>query len=233
MENLSMIENYSEQSNEFFKVDYKGQLLKDNIRFQTFKKEQQKKYGSNAKLYYSKNEEVYFYAPSKNNSSILFEASRKCPLNGYNICYFCSSHAYTNCCSKNNFYRLFFEHGLTFIDNVDVKLEKHKVTYKQLYPKFFIPLYTYIYLIGIISFNLFHGLRYNGKNKERNFYFQENCSGGCSIVLNFFYGIILYLIFFIHTIYFKLLILISSIFFKKRPFRYYIGIIGFGVDQFQ
>ena len=233
MENISIIENYSDKSNDVFKVDYKGQLLKDNIKFQTFKKEQQKKYGSNAKLYYCKEEEVYFYASSKNNSSILFEASAKCPICGYNICYFCSSSASTNCCIKNNIYRLFFEHGLAFIDDIDVILEKHHVTYYQLYPKFFIPLYTYICLIGTLSFNLFHGLYYNGENKERTYYFQENCSGGCSIALNFFYGLILYFIFFIHIIYFKLLILISSIFCKKRPFRYYIGIIGFGVDQFQ
>ena len=233
MENNSIIENYSEQSNDTFKIDYKGQLLKDNKKFQIFKKEQQKKYGSNAKLYHCKNEEVYFYASSKNNSSILFEATVKCPLCGSYVCYFCSNSFSTNCCIKNNIYRLFFEHGLAFIDSIDVILKKHDVTYDQLYPKFFIPLYTYIYLIGTLSFNLFHGLYYDGENNERTYYFQENCSVMSSIVLNFFYAIILYLILFIHTIYFKLLILISSILIKKRPFRYYIGIIGFGVDQFQ
>ena len=147
MENLTLAENYSEQSNDIFKVDYKGQLTKDNLRFKTFKKEQQKKYGNNAKLYYCKKDEVYFYASSKNNSSILFEASERCPLCLNNICYFCSNYS-SNCCIKYNIYRLFFEYGLTFIDSIDALLEKHDVTYNQLYPKFFIPFYTYIYLIG-------------------------------------------------------------------------------------
>ena len=37
MENLNVIENLSHESNDIFKLDYKGQLLKDNVKFKTFK----------------------------------------------------------------------------------------------------------------------------------------------------------------------------------------------------
>ena len=234
MENLNVIENISVESNDIFKLDYKGQLLKDNIKFKAFKNEKKKKYGSNAKLYYCKNENAYFYARTINNSFFSFDGA-ECPSCKDYICYFCSksSNDDLDCCPTGSMYTLLFKKGLTFTDNIDNIYSGHDVTYYQLIPKFFIPFYSFIYLVGIISFILFHGLEFPGEDKGRHFYFKENCQSFTSIILNALVGLVLYLIFFIHTIYFKLLILISSIPFKKKPFRYYIGIIGFGVDQFQ
>jgi len=234
MENLSIIDNISAGSNDIFKLDYKGQLIKDNKKFKTFKKEKIKKYGSNAKLYFCKDENLYFYAPTKNNNFFSFDDA-ECPSCGINICYFCSKNSGPDliCCPIGSMYDLLFHKGLTFTDNTDNVYEAHDVTYYQLIPRFFIPFYSFIYLVGIISFKLFHGLRKNDMSEDEYYYFKENWQSFTSIILNALLGLVLYLIFFIHTIYFKLLILISSIFFKNKPFRYYLGIIGCGVDQFQ
>ena len=68
MENLCIAEDISSESNDIFKLEYKGQLIKDNVKFKAFKKEKIKKYGSNAKLYHCKNENLYFYVPTKKNN---------------------------------------------------------------------------------------------------------------------------------------------------------------------
>jgi len=234
MENLCIAEDISSESNDIFKLEYKGQLIKDNAKFKAFKKEKIKKYGSNAKLYHCKNENLYFYVPTKKNNFFSFDAV-ECPSCKENICYFCSKDSTVdlNCCPIGSMYDLLFHKGLTFTDDKENVYEGHDVTYYQLIPKFFIPFYSFIYLVGIISFKLFHGLRKNDESKEGYYYFKENCQGLTSILFNALLGLALYITFFIHTIYFKLLILISSIFFKNKPFRYYLGIIGFGVDQFQ
>ena len=234
MENLCATENISAESKDIFKLDYKGQLLKENSKFQSFKNEKLKKYGSNAKLYHCQNENSYFYAPTINNCYFSFDGA-KCPSCGNYICYFCSKDSgfNLNCCPLGRMYDLLFKQGFTFTEDTNNKFGGNEVSYYQLIPKFFIPFYTFIYLVGIISYNLFYGLEFYGEDKGRSFYFQENCQCSTSIILNAFVGLLLYIIFFIHTIYFKLLLLICSIFCKNKPFRYYLGIIGFGVNQFQ
>ena len=50
-----------------FKLDYEGQSLKDNIKFELWKTKMLNKYGNNAKLYKCKIDNIYFYSSIKNN----------------------------------------------------------------------------------------------------------------------------------------------------------------------
>ena len=46
---------------DIFKSDYKYQKLNNNIKFKKWKKEMLKKYGIEAKLFYCKKDNIYFY----------------------------------------------------------------------------------------------------------------------------------------------------------------------------
>ena len=234
------IENQLIKSNEIFQLDYKGQSLKNNKKFEEWQKEQLARYGSNAKLYKCIQDNGYFYSPTKNNKYFSFDAKR-CPSCNKQICYFCSKISYADneddsrrvlseCCPTSNMYYLLFHKTKRFLyNNENYYLS---VKYENTYKKFFIPLFSFIYLVGIISFCLFHGLMYKYNIPEEQ-YFKEDCPSITSIILNALVGLILSLIFFIHTIYFKLLLLISSVCSKKNPLNYYLGIINFGLNQFR
>ena len=227
-------------SNEIFILDYKGQLLKNNKKFDSWKKEQLKKYGSNAKLYKCKQDNGYFYSPTKNNKYFSFDA-KECPLCKKQICYFCSRTTtvrneedyyrdLSHCCPTGNIYYLLFHKTNRFL-NKNITNHNLEYTYKETIKRFFIPLYSFIYLVGTISFCFFHGLRFKNEIPDEQ-YFKEDCPSFTSIFLNAGVGLILYLIFFIYIIYFKLLLLITSIFCKKYPLNYYLGILNFGITQF-
>ena len=229
MENPLTQDQLSLESPDFFKAEYQGQLIKENVKFNLFKKAQLTKYGNNAKLFYCKHDGVYFYAPSKNNSSFIFESERECPVCTKKICYFCSEvpDQYWKCCQKDHVYKLFFDYSFVYINNE--RLDNPDVMdYNDLYPLFFIPLYTYANFVAAIIFCLFYGTIYKKEKKDREYYFQENYKGLIGVIL---YGVTcfpLYIVYFVFTIYIKILILISSLIFKKYPFKYYLGIISFG-----
>ena len=103
--------------------------------------------------------------------------------------------------------------------------------YNTTFKKFFIPIYSFIFFVGTISFCLFHSLDYKNNIREEP-YFSERCGIILSIILNAGAGLLLSLIYFIHTIYFKLLLIISTVFGKKNPLNYYLGILNFGMAQF-
>ena len=235
MENEEQIIKLSE----IFRSDYEGQLLKNNKKFEEWKKEQLTKYGSNAKLYKCKNDNGYFYSPTENNKYFSFD-TKKCPSCHTPICYFCSRivtvdndddfrRSLSHCCPTSNIYYLLFHKTKRFLNSHN---HHYEVSYDKTFKKFFIPIYSFIYLVGIISFCLFHGLIYKNNNAEEQ-YFKEDCLYITSIIINALVGLILFLIFFIYTIYFKLLLLISSVFCKKYPLNYYLGIINFGMSQFR
>ena len=67
MENESKIEDQEGllHANDYFKLDFPGQNLKGNKLYEDFKKRKLKELGNDAKLFYCKRENLYFYK-SKN-----------------------------------------------------------------------------------------------------------------------------------------------------------------------
>ena len=92
----------------FFEVEYEGQTLKDNIKFESWKKKILKKYGEKAKLYQCKYDNIYYYDTNKNNDKISFNGIQ-CPLCKRFICYFCSKESEYKlvCCMKGKLLLVF------------------------------------------------------------------------------------------------------------------------------
>ena len=59
----NLIDNNSKYSENIFKLDYKGQSLKSNSFFNTWKNKMLLKYGRDAKLFKCKSENLFFYVP--------------------------------------------------------------------------------------------------------------------------------------------------------------------------
>ena len=105
------MENYSKEkeiyednliSNEnMFKIEYKGQNLKNNQKFLNWKNMIFEKYKESAKLFYCDKDKIFFYTYWDSYQSFFF---RVCPICGKNICYFCGQYEY-KCCFKRKIYR--------------------------------------------------------------------------------------------------------------------------------
>ena len=228
-------DNQNIKKNDFFRLDYEGQLIKNSKKFDEWKKEQLSKYGSNAKLYKCNSDNGYFYSPIENSKYFSFDA-KQCPSCNQQICYFCSrvtninneddSHnKLSECCQTSNIYYLLFHKAKRFLTELDDDDIIQKIGYEQSVIKFYFPLYSFIYLVGIIFFCLFQGLIYKNNTFEEQ-YFKDDCASSTSIFINTMVGFLLSLIFFIYSIYFKLILILASVFFNKYPLKYYLGIIN-------
>ena len=206
-------------SEQYFKLDYGGQSLKTNTKFQSWKKKMINIYGNRAKLFKCKNDNIYFYTLDDSQKRGL------CPLCKNDICYFCSDKDYY-CCIRSITYQIITEDGFTFINNKDEK------QYSFIFRRFLFPIYTFCYLTAILSKNLFHIVKIETKKKRENncFFDDESCACITSIILNAGVALILSLIFLLHDIYFKLLLILFSIFCKNYPLYFYLGIIKKGID---
>ena len=230
---VNIAENNEINTENIFKLDFKGQSLKLNKKFEAWKEKMWLKNGKNAILYNCKKDNLYFYGAFSYDGS-------ECPSCNGHICYFCkrSTNIDLDCCSIGRAYRTLSYDALYFIKEND---ENYYYEYGNNYDfwyvfsKFLLPLYTSIYLAGIISNNLYHSLFYpREKDKKRTYYFREDSKATCiNIIINAFIALILSLIFSIHVIYFKVLLLLFSIFPKNYPIKYYLGILKMGMEQFR
>ena len=216
-ENIS--NNYEVNSDTFFELDYEGQSLETNSKFQSWNKKMLNALGEKANLYKCKYDNIYFY------SSKEYKRKAQCPLCKEQICYYCSINGY-KCCSKGNIYRIIFEDGSYFINSDNNK------DYFFIFIRFLLPIYTFCYLSGILSQNLYYlAKRENKKKKRYDYYYDDsNCACTTSMILNAGVALVLSFIFLPHDICFKILLLIFSIFCKMYPLNCYLGIIKNGID---
>ena len=230
---VNIAQNNEIKSENIFKLDFKGQSLKTNKKFVSWKEKMQIKYGKNAKLYYCKEDNLYFYG------TFSYEGS-ECPSCKNHICYFClrGTNICLDCCPLGRAYRILSYDALFFIKendkNYDYNYGDH-YSFCDVFYKFLLPLYTSIYLEGIISANFYHKLFYpEEKDKDRYYYFlEDSIATWINIIINILIALILSLIFGIHVIYFKVLLLVFSIFPKHYPIKYYLGILKMGMEQFR
>jgi len=230
---VNISENNEINTENIFKLDFKGQSLKSNKKFEAWKEKMRLKISKNAILYNCKEDNLYFYGTFSYDGS-------ECPSCKGHICYFCkrSTNIDLDCCPLGRAYRTLSYDALYFIKENE---ENYYYSYGEHYDfwyvfsKFLLPLYTSIYLAGIISNNLYHSQFYpREKDKKRTYYFREDSQATfINIIINALIALILSLIFFIHVIYFKVLILVFSIFPKNYPIKYYLGILKMGMEQFR
>ena len=204
----NIVNNLDANSENFFKLDYGGQSLKANNQFQSWKNKMENIYGNKAKLFKCKKDNAYFYSLDD------YKVRGQCPLCKKYICYFCSNMDYY-CCAKSNIYQIIYVDGFTFINNKDEKDE-----YCFIFIRFLFPIYTFCYLSAILSKNLFHIIKIETKKVRANdcFFDDESCACMTSIFLNAGVALILSLIFLLHDIYFKILLLLFSLFLKITLF---------------
>ena len=214
----------------FFEVEYEGQTLKDNLKFESWKKKMLKKYGEKAKLYQCKYDNIYYYDTNENNDKISFNGI-KCPLCKRPICYFCSKESDFNlmCCMKGKLYYWFFHDGFIYIDKEYRNIYKDEDFYNIL-KYFLIPCVTFFFMIGTIAKDLYHGLQKTYKPLD-NYYFNDDNFSIFIVIVNVLIDIFLNISFFVQHLYFKIFLLFISIFFKNYPLKYYFGLIKGGWED--
>ena len=204
-----------------FKLDYEGQSLKDNTKFELWKTKMLSKYGNNAKLYKCKIDNLYFYCSIKNNYGM------GCPSCQNLICYFCSNNTNSRliCCITGRFYYILFHDGFIYINS---EIDKD---FYFVFKRFLFPIYTFFYFIGIISKNLYHTLKRTKSDYLYNYYFKDDDASWAKVFLNGLIALVLSFIFILHDIYFKIFLLFISLFFKFYPIKFYLGIIKKVMDE--
>ena len=223
---ITLVENDPKNTENIFKLDYEGQKLKSCTKFNAWQKRMLKKYGNNAKLFYCKFDNLYFYSSDKDNITSC------CPLCEAIICYFCkrNSSFYSDCCPIGRIYKLLFEDGFYFInDNNDNDNDEENDKFFFTFKRFIFPIYTFFYLYGIISKNLYYCLK--RADEKYTYYFRDNNISWILVMINGLVALVFSFIFLLHDIYAKIFLLFISIFFKNYPIKYYLGIIHIGMKE--
>ena len=244
--NLDFKEFFSNNNvNNYFKIDYLGQRVKGNKNFDKFQKQQLIKHGTDAYLFKCKYCNICFYISNQNCKTFPFYF-KECPLCNKNICYFCSITLINddedngNCCVIRKLYYLFFHYGFSYFNGIDAVDEDSQKDF------YFVLILSLIPLLGLFIFlALFGGFFYFGlglgdKKRRDDFnnmadkktygdYLSRFYSQNLIITIYVATYIFLTICYYIYDFYFKMLLLIVSIFFKFYPYKYYIGIIVFGI----
>ena len=206
-----------------FYFDYKGQSLDNNVKFKDWQNKMVQKYGKNVKLYKCLDDNIYFYGIYKDNAAGDFKYygsfQSTCPVCNHILCGFCFKYT-EDCCLTDKICFILFYLGLTII-----KRENQSYTFYLIL--FFSPMCTLFLFIGIIAKYFFHNVkRPNGRH-----YTEDDDIGCIKICINGLTAILLTFIFAIHDYYFKIFILLISIFSKFYPLKYYLGIIKGGLSS--
>ena len=233
--NCLIIEEDNDEQNlkSCYKLDYKGQSI-NSEEFKKWKKDMLEKYGKDAKLFKCKDDNILFYITNKECKSIP-KYKYDCPFCKKSICYFCSK--LTNkedncgrCCIKIRIINL-------FTDSAYIFFKGGYDDYKYMRFLLLIPLFNLLYLINMISINLFYGLYDKTKEKKesgstdtyehRIGYLDENknCLFILIIILNALCAIMLGICFTLLFSYFVSFIFLISIIFKEYPSKYIVGIL--------
>ena len=238
-ENIERLnENNKLNSQNIFKLDYKGQSLKGNIKFEEWKKEMLNIYGNDAKLFKCKRDYIYFYCSNQDCKTLPFYES-VCPICHYRICYFCSKcskYDYTHgeCCIIRRIYCMIFQDGFTYINGS----ADEEYNFKENII-FLCPIIGFMYFAALFSIAFFYKLKVKDKNVNEEYYGiyedeikdSENnfCKFETIVGLNIGLTFVLSFTFLILDIYFKILFILISLIFKGYPFKFYFGILYEGL----
>ena len=216
----NIVNNLDINTENFFKLYFGGQSLKTNTKFQSWKKKMINIYGNKAILFKCKRDNAYFFTLDDS------EKRGKCPLCTNSVCYFFSDTGYF-CCLESSIYQIIIEGGYTFIN------DKNEEDYSFIFIRFLFPIYTFCYLTGILSKYLFHLVKIKKRRKIRinDCYFDDrNCACMTSIILNAGIALLFSLIYLLHDMYFKFILILFSFFCKNYPLYFYLGILKKGID---
>ena len=224
-----------------FKTDYKNQKLEDNINFQKFKQTMLSKNDNKGRIFYCKNEDIYFYY----NDSKYPYYHGICPSCNRQICYFCKkvkNSKYDLCCNKKRIHYIFSVDAYIFI-----KYPKDGANYQFKENLLFaiIPLVNLIYFaagIHIPIYKLDTKIKYkyclkvgDDYNYDNDYYNLEQYTMGGKdhlpsfiliVIMDVSATIILSIPYLFLDIAFTILIFLISIPFKFYPVKYIYG-IGF------
>ena len=218
--------------NLYFKLDFPEQKLKGNRKFEEFKNRKLKEYGKDAKLFFCKNDNIYFYVHIDNCKIFPF-FYEQCPLCESYICYFCGRNTdYAidqiknegNCCIKLRLYYLLFYFGL----------ESSKDNFVGVSIVLFFPLICFCFYTSFFIYSFFLGLLLTNKklpdivklydSRYLDYYSDGACRSLITIIA-FLTEFFLLISFTLYDIYFKIILIIISFFTNFRPYKYFVGII--------
>ena len=136
-----------------------------------------------------------------------------------------------NCCLKRKLYYLFLYNGFSFFKGLDAVDELKKYDFYMLFILSLIPIFELFLSIFAISGFLCLVLQLKNDSKNYGERFKENFCYNLIIIILLIISIFLSIIYFIYGIYFKIILLISSLFFKFYPYKYYLGILINGITE--
>ena len=213
------------KTDNMFMLDYDGQSLKNNAKFNLWKDIMLQKYGNDAKLFKCFYDAIYFYSPYESFRKLPL-CSSNCPSCNRPICYYCSrvandNNSFGDCCLKRRLYYKLIYDGFLFINL------KESEKLKFYFLLFLFPICTFFLFTCFIYMDFFYKLRKNivqyYDNGGNLFWISRLISGLIAFILS--------IIYMVHSFHFKIFLLVISIFTKNYPIKYYLGIIRGGFDH--
>ena len=229
----------------YFKLDFAEQTIKGNRKFEEFKKQRLNELGKDAKLFYCKNENIYFYV-SKSECRTLPFYYKQCPSCNNYVCYFCKRCTQVpigeegNCCIILILYYFFFHRGFQYVDEFRKSMENEELNCtKKIIAIIIINLFIilslalpWVFTLTIYFFftiKLYLGLLLSDKAfadridllpQEKRTYGKNDFLMIIIAFLPLFPTVVFYAMI---NIYFMIIILIISLFTKLYPYLYLFG----------
>ena len=240
MENDEKFTNFIERNesnlDNIFKLEFKDQNYKNNLKFISWRDSMIRKFGRNAKLFKCILDNILFYTTNKDCKNYPFYKST-CPCCNQEICFFCyraSSDSYGNgtCCLGRKIYCIFFQDGLRLINPVHPEKD-YKPKFKNLLKFYFIPGVNLLFFMAQMHIQLFYKLALkNDMPKTKGDYllnyedrYHKNyLTLQIFVVIDAAFSLILTISYLILNLLFILLLTIISLPFKLYPMKYYMGI---------
>ena len=227
--------NFSENKDNIFTSEYKGQSIKNNINYKNWENSMLEKYGKDAKLFHCQEDDILYYVSNKECMEYPYYCTR-CPKCNYFICYYCETMTnhdkaeFGKCCLKRRLYYSFHQDSQEYINPIG-PFAKYAGRFSPFF--FLIPFVNLVYIIACISALLFYklNLKYKDDNYEYEYRLKDKyaCTFIVFFVLNGLFAIILSIPYIIINIYFLLFLWLISLPFKLIPIKYLGGILSRGL----
>ena len=227
--------NFSENKDNIFTSEYKGQSIKNNINYKNWENSMLEKYGKDAKLFHCQEDDILYYVSNKECMEYPYYCTR-CPKCNYFICYYCETMTnhdkaeFGKCCLKRRLYYSFHQDSQEYINPIGPFAEYAGTFHSFI---FLIPFVNLVYIIACISTLLFYklNLKYKDDNHEYEYRLKDKCFFTFEIffVLNCLFAIVLSISYILINIYFLLFLWLISFPFKLIPIKYVAGILSRGL----
>ena len=226
----------SEDLNRAFKLDYEGQSIENNNKFEKWKQLMLTKYGNDAKLFKRLKDNIYFYSSNRDYFNNINFYQSKCPICNNPICYYCSRYCRdcyfenASCCLKRKIKYIILKDTSVYINPTNEETRKY---FKKYLIIFLIPIVNFLYFVARIQCSFFYKLAMkNSKLEEHGYlttYVNHLDKKDLFITINIIFTSFLVIPYFIMHIYIILFILLISFPFKLIPLK---SIIGIAYSQF-